>query len=554
MLRTFTLISLLFCSGLVQGQNQVDSLIDLAQTQANNANYQKALELYTTSLSYSKDRWDDSRIYYRMAYCFRSMNNLESATEYLKRSIAKDRYDLEAIYELAIMLRESDRIKEATRTVKRYIRKSKEHPMRGKGQALLTGMKMSEAWLANPEPFSVSVNRQLSSSSMEFAPMFVDKTHRVLMFSSNRHVVNGETDAASRTAVYLTKKNGADWTAPTRLDTSVNRNGAEGAVSFDHHRNVIFFTRCDHHKCGLWYAFLKGEMAGESFPIRFADQAEFGATFGHPSYSDSLKALFFVSDMPGGFGGKDIYVSYYSEKTDSWNAPQNLGQFVNSEGDEMFPSIQPNGDLYFSSSGRAGLGGLDIFKVVPSNDPRILGWVKPTNLGFPLNSKGDDFGIIFLDSISGYFTSNRSGGLGSDDIYSFALTQNISKLEDDSTAIFLHKALADSSLQSNLDGISKLVNQDVCEKKEETSMVMNTTLYPNPNSGQFNLQVSAPENLLVTLKVYSNLGQLVETRSCNLPKGQTELNFDLHDVPKGIYYVQLLQGCETFSINKFILN
>lgn len=136
---------------------------------------------------------------------------------------------------------------------------------------------------------------------------------------------------------------------------------------------------------------------------------------GHPALSPDNTKLYFVSDMPGGFGGTDIYVSEYSNG--EWSSPVNLGREINTEGNEMFPFIDENGNMYFASDGHEGLGGLDIFFVelregIPMSDIK--------NLGAPINSSKDDFGLITDASRSrGYFSSNRKRGYNDDNLYSF---------------------------------------------------------------------------------------------------------------------------------------
>ncbi len=135
---------------------------------------------------------------------------------------------------------------------------------------------------------------------------------------------------------------------------------------------------------------------------------------GHPSMSADGNTLVFTSDMPGGTGGTDIYKT---EKDDNgeWKQPINLGEKINTEGEEMFPFLHADGTLYFASNGLGGLGGLDVFEAHFDANNEVL-WVK--NLGHPINSNGDDFGLILNTEKSiGYFASNRSGGKGKDDIY-----------------------------------------------------------------------------------------------------------------------------------------
>jgi len=133
----------------------------------------------------------------------------------------------------------------------------------------------------------------------------------------------------------------------------------------------------------------------------------------HPALNARGDTLFFSSDMPGGFGSKDLYFSAYNGG--KWTSPINMGQDINTPGEETFP-FYVNGKLYFSSNGHPGLGGMDIYKV----DKRKHGEEKIENLGYPINSGWDDFSI-YIDGNFGYFASNRPGGLGHDDIYEFEI-------------------------------------------------------------------------------------------------------------------------------------
>lgn len=135
---------------------------------------------------------------------------------------------------------------------------------------------------------------------------------------------------------------------------------------------------------------------------------------GHPAISKDGKRMYFMSDMPGGYGETDIYVSY--KDGSSWGAPINLGKKVNTAGREMFPTIAEDGTLYYSSDGKVGLGGLDLYSATYQNSE----WTNITNLGAPMNTNADDFGMVFdASNEKGYFVSNRQGGVGSDDIYKF---------------------------------------------------------------------------------------------------------------------------------------
>ena len=184
-------------------------------------------------------------------------------------------------------------------------------------------------------------------------------------------------------------------------------NFADGKKGFDDEgimRLKIFYARSEGH--GKW-----GKL--ESLPFNSDEYS-----VAHPALSPDGNRLYFASDMPGGFGGMDLY---YSDKENGrWGPPQNLGPTVNTEGHEIFPTVAPDGQLYFASDGHIGLGGLDVFS---TKETAPGTWSSPENLGAPINSHADDFGIIFnREGTCGFFTSNRDGGIGKDDIYSFRKT------------------------------------------------------------------------------------------------------------------------------------
>ncbi len=140
----------------------------------------------------------------------------------------------------------------------------------------------------------------------------------------------------------------------------------------------------------------------------------------HPALTKDAKTIYFASDKPGGYGGVDIYMSM-REIGGQWGTPINLGPKVNTSGDEMFPYTAEDGTLYFSSNGHTGLGGLDVFSTtMVKTGNKMTNWTDPENLGYPINTNSDDFGyVINGDNKKGYFCSNREGGQGDDDIYSF---------------------------------------------------------------------------------------------------------------------------------------
>ena len=211
---------------------------------------------------------------------------------------------------------------------------------------------------------------------------------------------------------------------------------------------------------------------------------------GHPALSKDERTLYFVSDLPGGNGGTDLYVSVL--KDGEWSSPKNMREPINTEGNEMFPYISPSGSLYFSSNGHGGLGGLDIFYVSNTNltIPEIF------NPGYPLNSSGDDFSLI-LDNQekSGYFSSDRIGGKGDDDIYKLYIKKVDLKL----------KVLDEITGASSLDPIVKVIDKDSGEE------ILVTQVSKKENRYDYSLKLHHYYKLLVEKEDYKSFEKDIST-------------------------------------------
>jgi outer membrane protein OmpA-like peptidoglycan-associated protein len=202
------------------------------------------------------------------------------------------------------------------------------------------------------------------------------------------------------------------------LNSEVN----EAMVAFSRDSSEVFFTRNQLQAAGERYPVRRLEILAArrladgswSAPVALPfNSPEFSTA--HPALSPDGQRLFFSSDRPGGFGGKDLWVS--TRLGETWGNPVNLGPAINTEGDELYPFYQAGGELYFSSDGHLGLGGQDVFR---SEDLGKGTWGTVENIGYPINTTADDFGLILTrDGRKGYFTSNRAGGSGGDDIYAF---------------------------------------------------------------------------------------------------------------------------------------
>jgi len=209
----------------------------------------------------------------------------------------------------------------------------------------------------------------------------------------------------------------------------VNTSYHDGPLAFSADATVLYLTRVTYVKktdqsfvnyAKLYTLTKQGRGWSKAVPFSYNSDAYSCA---HASISADGRSLFFVSDMPGGYGGKDIWVC--KKNGDSWDKPVNLGSGVNTRGDEMFPYIRKDGILFFSSNGLPGFGGLDVFSARYVN----AAWQLKRNEGAGLNSSADDFGISFLTDSTGYVSSNREGGKGKDDIYRFLFRSRYIRIE-----------------------------------------------------------------------------------------------------------------------------
>lgn len=267
----------------------------------------------------------------------------------------------------------------------------------------------------------------INSPESDFSPAFADEG---VIFASSRKQGKGKRNIyAWNDQSYLNMYTAEISSDSSLVNSKVIKNKSnsryhDGTVTFDPSSNMMYFTRNNYLKgkkksdedgrlnLGIFYASFEDGELGKLRQFPFND-AEYSV--GHPVISADGKQMFFVSDMPGGQGGTDIWVS--AKNKDFWGTPVNLGPKINTPGNEMFPYIDKRGQFVFASDWHPGLGGLDLFYTFLDSAE-----VGITNFGYPVNSSYDDFGLILFDDLRhGFFSSNRPGGQGDDDIYAFLI-------------------------------------------------------------------------------------------------------------------------------------
>jgi peptidoglycan-associated lipoprotein len=388
--------------------------------------YYKAIENFSKATRKEKDRDKRKEYAFAIAECYRAIGDYERASLYYTNAIRRGYSDPVALLRNGDMLRASMKYEDALENYRTFLDSlpNEEHAMRG-----IESIRMTQQWVSNPTRHIINPVKELNSRESDYAPVYMGNRNNEIIFTSTRKASTGKRKSM------ITGQNYADlfksqfgvqkqkWGEPQLVDQSliVNTADEEGAVTMSASGDQMLFTRCRYdknqnlgseiystsHSRGSWAEPIRVEVVGDSIIAA------------HPALSPDGSKLYFVSDKPGGYGGKDIWVA--DKKEGSFANPVNLGPAINTEGDEMFPYVRDNGELYFSSNYHLGMGGLDLFKAARNADGR---WVVE-NLGSPVNSPADDFGITFVKGKDeGMFSSNRKGSRG-DDIYYFVIPPTI---------------------------------------------------------------------------------------------------------------------------------
>ena len=405
----------------------IGALIKKADARYEIGEYYTAGNLYKrvySSLT-SKEKAQRGRIAFRQAECYRLTNQGRAEQAYLN-AIRYNYQDSIVYLHFAQVLQQNGKYADALKNYELYLTKDTSNVVAKNGIKSCTFM---AEWKNVPSRYVVkrSADFNLRRSS-NFSPAYMGSNTDQIVFTSNRPFNKKTIQKSSAITglpnndLFESRRNAAGkWEAPEILEGAINTVNDEGVCSFSSDGKVMYYTRSPYVPDGVRGTdIMMANRAGGTWsaPQKIKVFKDSTISVAHPAISPDGTTLYFVSDSKKGLGGKDIWKA--TLVSGECKFIEDLGPEINTSGDEMFPSVRADGTLFFASNGHAGFGGLDIFKATPKKDGS---WIV-VNMGAPINSSGDDFGITFArDEEQGFFSSNRNETKGNDAIWSFVLPE-----------------------------------------------------------------------------------------------------------------------------------
>ena len=355
----------------------------------------------------------------KMAHCYYRVNSSARAIAAYRNAIRLGQTDSVTLVRLGQMLLMSGAYSEAGKVFQQAL---DEMPADAQARVGLYSARQAPGWKAEGSLYTVKKSTLFNSKRADYCPWLAGDDNEYLYFTSTRNDAKGDelsgiTGMKPGDIFVSQRDDKGKWSKPEPIDTELNTELDEGAACVSPDGKTMYLTQCptdpDYPRCATLMTSQRSDASwGKGTLLELVKDTL--SSYAHPAVSPDGEWLYFVSDMPGGQGGLDIWRIRISEK--GVGGVENVGPPINTAGDEMFPTFRPNGDLYFSSNGHVGMGGLDVYAAVVDTAGR---W-QLEHPGYPLNSAGDDFGMTFEGLHNrGYFSSNRGDGKGWDHIYSF---------------------------------------------------------------------------------------------------------------------------------------
>ena len=354
---------------------------------------------------------------FKMGECYRRLNMSARAAAAYQNAIRYHYPDSMAIFYMAQAQQAEGKYAQAIKNYEEFLALKPKFRLAEDGvRGCRNALKLRE----NPTRYTVRNAKLFNSRRADFCPQFLDGNFDQLYFTSSTEKATGtkksEITGTKQCDVFFSKLDEAgNWQRPEPVEGELNTEFDEGVTAFSPDGSTMYLARARREPNSGTSVEIYTSQRSEakwSAPVKYEITADTLSAYGDPAVSPDGTYLYFSSDMPGGYGGKDIWRINLKERVGTL---ENLGDVINTAGDERFPYIRTDSVMYFSSNGHPGMGGLDLFKATKTPSG---GW-NVENMGVPMNSPGDDFGITFGKGESGFFSSNRNDARGYDHIYSF---------------------------------------------------------------------------------------------------------------------------------------
>lgn len=383
--------------------------------------YYDAASQYKQAYSKTPPKERDRRglIAGKMAVCYRKINSTPKAVAAYRNMVRYNKATVDDRLELGRQLLKNGDYKQAAEQFRVVLDSMPDNVLARNG---LLSAQQTPVWKKQGSRYTVKRMDVFNSRRAEYSPMLSGDQFDQLYFTSTRNDATGDelsgiTGTKNGDIFVSQKDDKGKWSKPEVVNGGLNTEADEGASCLSPDQREMYLTQCVTDPSYPRYAQIvksnRSDAAwGKASSVELTKDTL--SCFAHPAVSPDGQWLYFVSDMPGGKGGLDIWRVRITSA--GYGGVENLGEPINTPGNEMFPTFRPNGDLYFSSDGHPGMGGLDIFIAHPGKTGRYV----LEHPGYPLNSQGDDFGMTFEGVKNrGFFSSNRNDGRGWDHIYSF---------------------------------------------------------------------------------------------------------------------------------------
>jgi len=396
--------------------------LDMANAAFKNTKYNTAAQLFQKVYPKIKNQDDKQQTLYFIAESYRKSNNFKQAFNWYEEVLNARYPDPKVIYSYGLLLKNFERYDDASRAFNDYLF---EMPDDAEAKREMLSCNIAAQWKANPLKYNIKNIKEINSEFSDYAPFLAGNN---LYFTTSRKETTGkeifEWTGQKYSDIFVSVNKDAGYIKPVGIKGKVNTSFNEGVAYIDEQNTTMYYTQCNGIdgkgiNCKIYVSYNQNNQWTDGKPLPFNNDS---FSYGHPALNKSGDKLFFTSNMPGGFGEKDIWFVTYNAAKDIYGTPVNCGPNINTTQDEMFPHIDINNNIYFASKGHIGMGGFDIFKTSDSANT----YKKALNLQYPINSGADDIAYVTPYSINNnqtiaYLSSNREGGLGDDDIYAVSI-------------------------------------------------------------------------------------------------------------------------------------